>query len=152
MTGLNLIPIQDAIAEYVREQFPNYTVYEDIIIDDDIPEKVNGKIVPYIVLRWGGHRRLATNGSFGGVRMDEYVSSVDVNAIAPTPSQARRLSNILFDKLVGYKVDGIAPMVPDSASLIWAVGETNAKPTVYVASFGLSYAINFDEAGAYITP
>ena len=54
MSGLNLIPIQDEIAAYVRQEFPNYTVYEDIIIDDDIPAKVNGKVVErpqYMLMR-----------------------------------------------------------------------------------------------------
>lgn len=151
MSGLNIIPIQDAITAFVRQEFTNYDVYEDIIIDDDIPQKVNGKVIPYIVIRWSGARRSGSS-SFGGVRLDEYIGSVDINAIAPTPSQARKLSNILFDKLVGHKVDGISPMYPDSASLIWAVGNTNAKPDVYVASFGLSFPINYTDPGAYITP
>jgi hypothetical protein len=150
MSGLNLIPVQDAITAYVRQEFPNYEVREDVVLDDEAMLKESNSIKPYIVLRWGGMNRLAQGGSFAGVRFDEYVSSVDVNVVAPTPNQARRGSNVLFDKLVGWKPTGVAPLVPDASTQIWAVENNAGRPHVYVASFGLSFAVNNIDPGSYI--
>jgi hypothetical protein len=152
MSGLDVYTTQEAISAYVRSQFPNYEVYDDVVLDDDFVVKQGNSVNPYIVLQYGSLRRSPTNGSFAGVRFDEYYSTVDISVVAPKPSQARRSSNVIVDKLIGYKPTGSSPMVPEGGSVFWAASDNSGRPYVYVANFRLSYAINSSDAGAYITP
>ena len=152
MSGLNLVALQDIIVAHVRAQFPAYDVIEDEILDDDYLLKVNGKVKPYIVLRWGGLFRNAANGSFAGVRFDEYTSAVDVNIIAPTPSQARRAMNIVMDNLIGWKPTGGGAMIPEGGSGVYVVVNDNNKPHLYIGSSRLSFTVNGEDVGSYITP
>tara|TARA_R110000822_G_scaffold92458_1_gene213277 strand:+ start:803 stop:1261 length:459 start_codon:yes stop_codon:yes gene_type:complete len=152
MSGLNLVALQDTIAAHIRAEFPAYDVVEDEILDDDYLLKVNGKVKPYIVLRWGGLFRIGSGSSFAGVRFDQYNSAVDINVIAPTPSQARRAMNIITDRLIGWKPDGIASMIPEGGSGVYVVVNDNNKPHLYVGSSRLGFTVNGEDVGSYITP
>jgi hypothetical protein len=151
MAGLNLIYVQDIIAAYVREQFPGYEVYEDDVLDNEALLKQSNKIKPYIVLQWAG---LFASGStsFVGVRYDEYDSAVDINVVAPTPRQAREAMNIIMDKLIGWKPTGGGAMNPEGGSGLFVVPDYNGSPHVYIASTRLSFAVNSEDPGSYITP
>lgn len=152
MSSLDLVPVQDAISAYVREQFPNYEVYDDDVIDDDFVLKQGNKVKPYVVLVWGGLRRSGNGASFAGVRSDEYYSTVDVDIIAPTPRQARRANSIIIDKLIGWKPTGGGAMTPEGGTDRWAILDANGRPHAYASSTRLRYAMNSENAGAYITP
>jgi hypothetical protein len=152
MSGLNLVALQDIIAAHIKAEFPAYEVIEDEILDDDYLLKVNGKIKPYIVLRWSGLFRDAGATSFAGVRYDEYNSSVDINAIAPTPSQARRAMNIVMDKLIGWKPTGGGAMIPEGGGDVYVVVGDNNKPHLYIGSARLGFTVNGEDVGSYITP
>lgn len=150
MSGLNLIPVQDSIFDYVSEQFPNYEVIEDMILDDVAVLKNGNKVKPYIVLRWGG---LWRNGStsFAGVRSDEYVSTVDVAVVAPTPKQCRRGLNAVMDVLVGWTPTASTPMTPEGANTLIDVPDNQGRPAVFIASARLTYGVNTTAIGEHIT-
>ena len=152
MSGLNLVALQDIIAAHVRAEFPAYDVIEDEILDDDYLLKVNGKVKPYIVLRWGGLFRDTGATSFAGVRFDEYTSAVDVNVIAPTPSQARRAMNIVMDKLIGWKPTGGGSMIPEGGGGVYVVVNDNNKPHLYIGSSRLVFTVNGEGVGSHIVP
>lgn len=152
MSGLNLITLQETIAAHIRAEFPNYEVREDDIIDDDALLKSDGKIKPYIVLRWGGLFRNAANANFGGVRLDEYVSSVDVVVVAANGSQARKGLNVVLDKLIGWKPAGSSPLTPFGGAGVYTVNTGAGRPHVYGASGRLRFAINGEDPGANIQP
>ena len=152
MSGLDIISIQNNIEAYVRAQFPNYTIYDNDILDDESILKIGNKVKPYIVLRWGGLLNSPTGGSFAGVRYDEYYSIVDVVVISPTSKQSRIALNIIMDKLIGWQPAGSNPMKPDGGMDIIGIPDYNGKPNVYLASSRLTYAINAENVGAYITP
>lgn len=151
MAGLNLIPIQDNIADYIRAEFPGYELYEDTVLDDEYLLRVDGNVKPYIVLRWGGLMRSPQNASFGGVRLDEYTSNFDLNIIAPTPRQAREAMNIILDSLIGWKPDAIAPLIPLGGG-VYVQNDVNGRPHVYIASHRLEFVVNADNPGSPITP
>jgi len=151
MSGLNLVAVQDTITAYIKAQFPAYDVVEDEILDDNYLLKVNGKVKPYIVLRWGGLFRDTGGTSFSGVRFDQYTSAVDVNVIAPTPSQARRAMNIIMDRLIGWKPTGGGAMIPEGGSGVYVIVDDNNKPHIYLGSARLSFAINSENVGSYIS-
>jgi hypothetical protein len=152
MSGLDLVAVQDSIAAYIRQEFSGYEVYEDYVMDDETILKESNKANPYIVLSWDGLRNSPTGSSFVGARYDEYYSVVDVSVIAPTPKQARVASNIIVDKLVGWKPTGSTPMAPEGATGIWAVDNSNGRPHLYVASARLRFNVNTENVGSYITP
>lgn len=152
MSGLNFIAIQDAISAHIRAEFPGYDVYDDVVVDDEFIIKIGNKAKPYIVLNWGGLNSNAFSGSFGGVRHDEYFSTVDVVVVAPTPRQARLSSNIIIDRLIGWKPAGSSPMSPSSGTDVLVIQNTNGSPDIYIATTRLQYAVNAENVGAYIQP
>jgi len=152
MSGLDFIAIQDSITAYVRQEFSGYEVYEDYVMDDESILKESNKVKPYIVLSWDGLRNSGTGTSFVSSRFDEYYSVVDVSVIAPTARQARISSNVIIDKLIGWKPTGSTPMAPEGSTGIWAVENNNGKPHLYVASARLRFNVNSENVGSYITP
>jgi hypothetical protein len=152
MTGLNLIETQDLIAAYVKDEFPQYEVYEDYILDEEELSKQNSAIKPYIVISWDGLSRSPRGASFGGVRKDEYVSGFAIGIIAPTPNQCRRGVNIIVDRLVGWSYDGVGYLTPVNSSGAFVVAERNGRPHMYMAMAEFSFPMNSTDPGAYITP
>jgi hypothetical protein len=152
MSGLNLIPIQEIISAYIRSEFSGYEVYDDVVLDDDYVYKIGNNVKPYIVIQYGGLTRSNTSTSFVGVRHDEYSSYVDVSVVAPTPNQARRASNIILDKLIGWKPTGSTPFVPMDGMQLWASEDLNGRPFVYIANSRFLFQMNTENIGDYITP
>lgn len=152
MAGLNVVEVQDIIGAYIRQEFPNYEVYDDIVLDDQALLKVSNKVKPYIVLRWGGLVGSGQNKSFAGVRYDEYVSTVDINVIAPTPNQTRKAINIIFDKLIGWKPTGGGALTPQGGSAGFVIPGPDGTPHLYISSARLVFAVNSENVGSYITP
>lgn len=153
MAGLNVVEVQDVIGAYIRQEFPNYEVYDEIVLDDQMLMKVSNKVKPYIVLRWGGLVGSGRGaGSFAGVRYDEYVSTVDVNVIAPTPNQTRKAINIILDKLIGWKPTGGGALTPQGTSVGFVVPGPDGNPHLYVSSARLVFAVNSENVGSHITP
>ena len=152
MSGLNLSIPQEAIMAYVREQFPNYVVYDNSVIDDEFVLKIGNKVKPYIVLGFGGLYPSNRGGSFAGARYDEYTSTMDATVVAAKPEHARQGMNLVVDKLIGFKPTGISSMTLQGGSAMWGVPDTNGVPHVYLASQRLTYAVNSEDPGAYITP
>jgi hypothetical protein len=151
MSGLNIVTTQDSISAYVRQEFPNYTVYDDVVLDDDFILKQGNKVKPYIVLQYGGINPSQTNGSFVGVRNDEYYSTVDLCVIAPTPNQARRGLNALQDTLLGWKPTDSTPMRVSSGLDVLGIPNSSGAVTVYLASVRMAYNVNTTGIGAYIS-
>jgi hypothetical protein len=152
MSGLNFIQVQDSITAHIREEFPGYQVYDDVVVDDDFILKNGNKVKPYIVLNWGGLNKSGFGGSFVGARHDEYFSTVDIVVVAPTPRQARLSSNIIIDRLIGWKPQDSSPMFTTSGTDLLAVENSNGSPFVYAASTRMQYAINATNVGEYIQP
>lgn len=152
MGGLNVVSIQETISAYVRAQFSAYEVYDDVVLDDDYVYKIGNQVKPYIVIQYGGLYRSPSANSFVGVRHDEYSSFVDVSVVAPTPNQARRASNIIIDKLIGWKPAGSTPLVPMDGMEMWASEDTNGRPFVYITNTRLMFQVNTENIGSYITP
>lgn len=152
MAGLDVIPVQDAITEYVRTEFPAYDVYEDGVLDDDFLIKQGGNIKPYIVITHGMPTRLIGNGSFSGVRHDQYTCSFDVTLVAPVGKQVRQAMNLIHDRLVGWKPTGGGALVPFASGGPWAVVDAQGATHVYTGSIRFEYPINSENPGQPITP
>lgn len=152
MTGLNVIPIQDAITGYIKTAFEAYSVYEDGVLDDEYLIKQGSKIKPYIVVSHGMPVRIPSAASFAGVRFDQYTCDFDVSVVAPRGKQVRGALNIIHDTLVGYKPTGGGSLIPFASGGPWAVLDASGAAQVYTGSIRFEYAINSEDPGAYITP
>jgi hypothetical protein len=150
MAGLDLISVQDTIVAYVRSEFSGYTVYEDYILNDQELQKVSNKVKPYIVISWDGLSRLATGGSFSGVRFDEYFSGFSIGIIAPVPKQCRRAMNIIFDKLVGWSPDGVGKLIPSTSAGTFVIAEKNGVPHLYMSMADFTFPMNVEDPGSNI--
>jgi hypothetical protein len=151
MAGLDLFSLQEVIAAHIRAEFPAYEVIEDDVIDDEYILRLDNNVKPFIFLRWGSLNRSAANASFAGVRLDEYSSTVDIAIVAPSPRIARKASNMITDALIGWRVPGGNSLTPDISGT-WAVRDDAGRPHLYVCNSRFTYAVNFDNVGAYITP
>ena len=152
MSGLNLLTIQDQISAYIGQEFPNYEIHEDFILDNEQVLKSGNKTKPYIVLTWDGLGRSPANASFGGVRYDEYYSSFQIGIVAPTPKQCRMSLNIILDRLIGWVPTGSGRLVPIGSGGTYVAVQRNGKPELYVSTGALSFPVNGSDVGAYITP
>lgn len=152
MAGLDLFAIQDEIGAHVRATFPAYDVVDDVVIDDNYILRLDNNVKPFIVLRWGSLLRSGSNASFGGVRFDEYTSSVDVNVIAPNPRISRQAANMINDQLIGWKLSSGPAMIPTGGQATWAVNDSNGRPHLFVSSMRFNYAVNAESVGENITP
>ena len=142
MTGLDLVAIQDAIATQVASALPTYEIKEDYILDDEQILKLSNRIKPFVVLRWYGLSRSATEASFGGVRKDGYESAVDVILVAPNPRIVRQAINYAMDQLIGWTVPGGGQLIPVGGQGVAAVSDDNGKPHLYLAVNTLSFRVD----------
>jgi len=154
MGGFDIVALQDIITAKVKEILPNALVLEDSIPDDkDLPYTNDGRLAPYVVLRYGPIRPSYTGRSMGGARLDEYWASCDFLAIAPSGREARILNAALVSRMIGFKPDGVYPMAMrtdagDPAQFV--VSSNEARPTQFVATTRLRYAVNSVDAGAEV--
>lgn len=152
MSGLDLSIPQEAIMAFVRNEFSNYVVYDNSVLDDEFVLKIGNKVKPYIVLGFGGMYPNSRGSSFAGPRFDEYTSTIDATVVSAKPEHSRKGMNLLVDKLIGFKPTGASPMTLLGGAAIWGVPDVNGVPHVYLASQRLTYAINSDSPGQHIVP
>lgn len=148
MTGLDLVSVQNTILAHVVSSFPNWTIKEDEVLDDEYLLKIDGNVKPFIVLRWHGLNRSLTGNSFGGVRWDEYNSAVDIVVVAPTPKQGRVGLNMVMDELIGWQVPGGSQLTPSGGAAVFPVVDYNGKPHLYLALNTLTFQVNSDGVGS----
>lgn len=154
MAGFDIVKTQDAITARVKSIVPNCEVYEDSPPDDvDLPYDAHGKLKPYVVIRYGPIRPAYTGKNFGGPTLDEYWASCDIVAIADSGRAARLLSSALVGRLIGYKPDGLYPIqmrtdAGDPAQFV--VSSNESRPTQYVSTTRLRYAVNAASPGSVI--
>lgn len=149
--GFDLVSMQDAITAYVKSLVPDTKVFEDTVPDDEnLPRDVNQKTEPFLVLRYSplgpGYGR-----SIRGARHDEYLAFVDVMAVAPAGRIARQLNAAITSRLIGFKPDGIAPLHQNNSSGIpgqFTVSQNEVRPTLFVVSTRLRFAVNNSNIGA----
>lgn len=150
----NLYEMQDRISQHVKT-LTAWEVRDDMYPDGiPIPMGTDGKIKPYIVLRFGVRRASYTGGSMRGPRMDEYWSTVDVVAIADDGNKSRRLLNGLIEDLIGWKPDGVTPLSQRSDAgdpAMFTVSSNESRPTQYVSSTRLRFSLN-GVGNGYPTP
>jgi hypothetical protein len=152
MSGLNPSISQQDILSYIKQQFPNYVVYENSVLDDEYILKIGNKVKPYIVIGFGGLYQNSRGGSFAGVRYDEYSTTIDVTVIAPTSKQSQAGANVIIDRLIGYEPNGGSPLSLQGTTTSFGVPDLDGLPHVYLASQRFIYQLTTQNTGSYIQP
>lgn len=97
---------QDSITAYLREQFPEIPFIEDGIPAGDYKEITfdsRGRINTFAIL-WYSDIKKGAKKSFAGHKLDSYSATVDVAVIAHDGTRARKVLNVINDRLVGFRV------------------------------------------------
>lgn len=154
--GFDIVALQDAIVEKVKLTLPNTIVFEDTIPDDaNLPRDENGKLSPYVYLRFGPIKAARRGKSFMGPRHDEYFGTLDVASVASNGRIARRMEQVLVDALIGFRPDGVNPMSlrsDEGDPSQFVVTSNEARPTQNVASTRMRFGANTVNVGASPTP
>lgn len=140
--GFDLYSIQKDIQTYLETTFPAYQFERGGIPDDQTIIRVNGKIKPYVVLRFRPIEPRGDLGSFGGVRMDDYFSAFDLNAIAATEDSAAQVCNIMTDRLIGYQAVGATKLKPQIGVGQITIRNAENRPTAYAVSQRFTFGLN----------
>lgn len=141
----NLYLMQEAITAHVKS-LTVLPVEEDQWPDDKpLPMSTDGKIKPYIILRYAPRRSSYAERSMRGARLDGYWSSVDVVCVTNDGNKSRKMLEGLMDELVGWKPDGVSPLSqrPDAGDpAMFTVSSNEARPTQYIAQSRLRFSLS----------
>lgn len=154
--GLNLFAYQSAITAEVERLYPDYEVIEDTLEDDHaMTRDFKGKMPAYFILRYGPLMPVRRGKNFGGPKLDEYYSTVDVMTVASKGNLARSLNAAAVGDLLGFCPDGVAPMnLQDDGGMFAAfvVSSNEARPTRSVVSQRFRYPVNSKKVGETARP
>ena len=152
MPGLSLVPIHDAITAYVESLLPNTLVEEDTLPDEMVvPRDEFGQMKPYVILRYGPLRRTpGKSGAIGGVRHDDYYGTMDLMTCAPTGRIARKMFDVLTDRLVGWEPEGSGAISLEGAASNFVVNANEVRPIQKVCMIRLRFPANTKNVGEYI--
>lgn len=142
---LNLSEIQDQLFDEFEARCP-FPVYEQGIPDADTVKKVNGVIEPYVTLQFGSTTPRSDGQTFVGARTFDYDLVIQVQVVAGTPRQARRImSHNVYDALVGMSLDWTAEVKPGRYGGMFPLTTSNAATEAYQYASGFIVTIQMNE-------
>ena len=138
--SLDLLAVQDQIV--VQLETMAQDVYVTAIPDDSkVKHGASGLFLPYVVALFSDMKESANGNGITSVRHNPGLSYCVVQTFAPTERAARQVSNIVRDKLTGFKPT-------DAGELRLAGGKTystveyNAVPKKYVSEVAFMFIVN----------
>ena len=138
--SLDLLAVQNQIVVHLKTMAQD--VYVTAVPDDSkIKHGPAGLFLPYVVVLFSDMKESATGNGITSVRHNPGLSYCVVQTYAPTDVSARQVSNIVRDKLTGFKPT-------DAGELRLAGGKTystveyNAVPKKYVSEVAFMFIVN----------
>lgn len=138
--SLDLLAVQDQIV--VQLETMAQDVYVTAVPDDSkVKHGPTGLFLPYVVALFSDMKESASGNGITSVRHNPGLSYCVVQTYAPTERAARQVSNIVRDKLTGFKPT-------DAGELRLAGGKTystveyNAVPKKYVSEVAFMFIVN----------
>jgi len=149
MVGLDLFSAQQAIAAYLQASIPQFTVETGAIPDGDSLPLEDGRLNPYVILRFTDMMPRSGGGSFMGPTHDEYYSYVDALCLGATDTDARELANLVNSYMIGKKFANTGALAKQFGGGRYAIfSEANRQPVAFVATTSYRYSVNTDDVGA----
>lgn len=135
---MHLEQIQEAVLTHLRSSLAAPVVEQAIVDIDNVVRTAAGDIDPYFAIQLSmPMQRGAT--SFMGPRGDDYVQVAYIQAIAPTPEIARKMSNKLWDAFLGMTFPWTGSVRQRSGGAFLPMVNSNNATEAYVmpSSFGV---------------
>ena len=140
--SLDLAPTWASIDQAMADEFPGITIRPNGMMDDDaVPKYESGLIKPYIIV-WHLQLRRGNARSYGGTRLDDYGSGLDLSIIANNGTDAMEVASQVADFLIGFKPLGGGAMVKGRGLFDGsrAVTSSETKPTRFATSDRFNYS------------
>jgi len=149
MTGIDLFSAQEAIKAFVQAEIPQFVVESGGVPTAESLPFENGRLEPYIILRFSDMMPTSGGSSFVGALWDEYYTYVDALCLGETDTVARELAGLVNAKLLGQKFPNTGSVDKNYGGGQFAIfAEANRNPVAFVAVTSYRYAINMDDVGA----
>jgi len=138
--SLDLLAVQDQIVTRLE------TMAQDIYVtavpeDSKVTHGPNGLFLPYVVVLFADMKEAASGNGITSVRHNPGISYCVVQTFAPTERAARQVSNIVRDKLTGFKPTD-AGELRLSGGKTYSTVEYNAVPKKYVSEVAFMFIVN----------
>lgn len=136
---MNLEEIQEDILETLGTGLAQPVVEQAIVDIDNVKRNLAGDIDPYFAVQLAMPSQQGAT-SFGGPRHDDYVQVVYIQAVAPTPEIARKMSNKLWDLFLGSSAPWTGSVRQRSGGAFLPMVNSNNATEAYVmpSSFGVT--------------
>lgn len=151
MYSINPQEEQDSIVAFLKAEYPHVPVITGGVPDGDYKEikVVNGVVQEFVIL-WFSNAKKGRKQGFGGRKLDSYYATVDIAVIGPTDDRARRLMNIISDRLVDFKVSGGGRI--DTGTPLYADGRQIKQESTKPARWMRTNRFNFGIASKRVAP
>lgn len=147
--GLDLSGVQADIFAYIVSSFPNLRVESGGVPTAESLPFVNGRLDPYIIVRFTDMMPSANEGSFMGPTHDGYYSMVDALCLAEDADTALDVANAVNLKMIGKKFENTGSMGKGWGGGRYAIfSEANRQPVAYVAGTTFRYSTNTKKVGS----
>jgi hypothetical protein len=138
--SLDLLSIQDEIVNELND-LPQDVFVTAVPDDSKVPHGANGLFLPYIVALFSDMKEMASGNGITSVRHNPGISYCVIQTYAPTERAARQVSNLVRDKLTGFKPND-AGELRLSGGKTYSTVETNAVPKKYVSEVAFTFVVN----------
>ena len=138
--SLNLLAVQDQIVAALKTM-PQDIYTTAIPEDSKVKHGAAGLFLPYVVVLFADMKESASGNGITSVRHNPGISYCVVQTYSPTERAARQVSEVVRDKLTGFKPT-------DAGELRLAGGKTystveyNAVPKKYVSEVAFMFIVN----------
>lgn len=135
---MHLGTIQEGLLSYLDAQLAPPVIEQSIPDINTVRRNAAGDIDPYYAVQLSMPMQGRTR-SMAGVRNDDYVQVLYVQAVAPTPKLARQLSNKLWDVFLGEQFPWTGSVRQRSGGAFLPMVNSNNATEAYVmpSSFGI---------------
>lgn len=135
---------QEAILDYINAEFLE-DVYEQSISDNLLVARdERGNLKPYIAVDFGD---IAENGArtFAGPMTYDYALPIRCRVVADKPKTARRISNKLIRKMLGFSTDWSGGVTKSRAAGLFPLTTTNPATEAYQMAVGFNLTVQLHE-------
>jgi hypothetical protein len=133
-----------AVQDQIVTQLETMTqdVYVTAVPDDTkVAHGANGLFLPYVLALFADMKEMASGNGITSVRHNPVISYCLIQVHAPTERAARQVTNIVRDKLTGFKPTD-AGELRLSGGRTYSSVETNAVPKKYVSEVAFTFIVN----------
>lgn len=147
MSGLDLFSVQQEILAYLRS-----VIYWDVdtggVPEYETLKFVDGRMDPYVVLRFSEIMPASRGNSWGGAQQAEYYSYVDALCVGQTDTDARELSSLVNRYMLGKKFDNASEIRKIFGGGGFSVSDATRVPVAYISIASFAFNTNLEDVGS----